>query len=158
MGILRPRSDRNPESLGHDTLIPGLTHVSLQFVARIGIPSEIVNRLQQRLDPLADRPIVRQGPVLGIVRDVEVLDLGPSARVDELEGLVDQPRPVDDRRGHVAHVDEVEEFLKRPRLFAVVDLEFHVGRHPATALLATLPATPLLLWRKERRTSSVAWD
>ena len=71
-----------------------------------------------------------KGAVFGVVAEVEVLELGPSAGLEGVENVGDEARPGGDRGGHVADVDVGERVRPGPGGFAVVDFEFHVRGHP----------------------------
>lgn len=71
-----------------------------------------------------------QSAVFGVILEVVILELGIPAGLGELERLRREARPVLDGGGEVTGVHDVEFFLERPRLLAVVDFEFHVGWDP----------------------------
>lgn len=81
-----------------------------------------------------------QRPVIGIVHELKVLQLGIPALDRVFEGLADEPGPIGNGGSEVADEDEVEILLEGPLLFGVVDFEFDVGGDPA------LMSTSLLLY------------
>ena len=136
MLILRPRPNRNSILLRDHPLKPRILHPPLQLRPGTRIFSKIPASLQQRRSPLGDRPLRLHGIIFRIERKLKIVELRVAAGFCEFEGLGNQFRPVGNRSGHVAGVDEVEFLGEGPGLFAVIDFEFYVCGHPDDAVFS----------------------
>lgn len=65
-----------------------------------------------------------------MILEIIILELGVPARFCGIERLRYKLRPVLDRGGEVADVNNVKRFAEGPRLLAVVDFEFDIGGNP----------------------------
>ncbi|KAL9607613.1 MAG: hypothetical protein Q9167_007491 [Letrouitia subvulpina] len=72
-----------------------------------------------------------------MILEIIILELGVPAWFCGIERLGYKLRPVLDRGGKVADVDNVKRFTEGPRLLAVVDFEFDVGGDPACETIHT---------------------
>ena len=130
MLILWPWPNRYPELLRDDVLKPRLLHPLFQLTPRIGVLTKVLARLQQRVHPHTDSHVRLHRPVLGVVFEMEILELGIPAWLGVVEGLTHEFGPVGDGASHVADVDKVEGGLEGPEGFGVVDFEFDVFGDP----------------------------
>ena len=130
MFILRPRANRQAILLMLHILKPHLAHPSLNLTPRARIPPKLDRRINQSRNPLLDLMLRLHASILTIIRNIEILELGPAARLGSIIRLTNKTGPIRDRSSKVAEVDKVEFMGERPRFLGVVDFEFNVGGDP----------------------------
>lgn len=131
MGILGPGSDGQLVAVVSDVDEAGLLEVALELGTRLRVTTHLVRRLEEGVDP-DERLMVRcQGPVLGVVLQVKVLELSPATGREGAEDVLRELGPVKNADTHVSHEDEVKRALVQPRALDIIDLELDVGWEPS---------------------------
>ena len=127
--IFRPRVDGEFEDALLDVDEAGFLVPALQLVGDAQGPAERHGRVVEVPDPLEQFPVRRHRPVVAVEGAVELLRLHVSARLEVLEGAVDDLAEVFEAAEQDARVDvgEVRGRVEPVRFGGVVDQEVDVG-------------------------------
>ena len=77
--IFRPRPDRQLVHFVLDVLEACVPDPGLEFGAGAGVAPDLVGAFEDLYVPFSDRAAGEEGPVVGVVSVVEVLEFGPAA-------------------------------------------------------------------------------
>jgi hypothetical protein len=101
---------------------------TLQFWSWLRLSTNLLDPLDDFIRPLIRRATGPESSTSGIETHIKVLELNPTTRFEVIVGLSNKLRPVHNRAGEVAGVDEVELAPKCPFLLYVVDFEPNIRR------------------------------